>query len=122
MTSRFNTWTTASHWPDGCSMTSTTRSLVRVTPGIAEVEVCDEAGTCTRQAFGVSGENTLSLSFSVVLPSNAASASLDVRGFKADGTEMVSGQVVAKSKKSDCGCWKSVEVFVAPDGVETVGS
>ena len=94
--------------------------VIRVTPGIAEVEVCDEAGTCTRQAFGVSGENTWSLSFSVVLPPNDASASLDVRGFKADGTEIVSGQVVAKSKKSDCGCWKSVSVFVSPDGVETV--
>ncbi len=93
-----------------------------MTPGIAEVEVCDNEGTCTRQAFGVSDENTHHLSFSVVVPSNNGSVPLSVRGFLADGTETVAGQLVAKSKKFDCGCTGPAEVFVLLDGVVTLSS
>ena len=93
---------------------------IHVTPGIAEVEVCDDEGTCTRQAFGVSDENTRYLSFSVVVPSNNGSVPLSVRGFLADGTEAVAGELVAKSRNVDCGCRGPAEVFVLLDGVVTL--
>jgi hypothetical protein len=95
---------------------------IHVTPGLAEVEVCDNEGTCTRQTFGISDENTHELSFSVVVPSNDGSVPLVVRGFLADGTEIVAGEVVAKSKEGDCGCPGPAEVFVFLDGVATLGS
>ena len=90
---------------------------VAVANDLAAVEVCDTAGVCTRQEFGPSGSPIFSKSFQLTTAGSGSKVSLKIRGFSADGSQVVSGQATAKTSKGKCGCSGPAEFYVDSTGV-----
>lgn len=93
---------------------------VAVGNDLAAVEVCDTAGLCTRQEFGPSRSPIFSRSFQLTTAGSGSTVSLTIRGFGADGRQVVSGQATAKTSKGKCGCSGPAEFYVDSTGVHAV--